>query len=321
MQKTAAQLLGERQFLTGAGTETYLLFQQEFPLREFCAFELLDHDAALAEFERRYLFPLMSTVDAHGHGLLLDALLWRAHPDFVAALGYAPGDVRRLNQLGVTRTRAAVESWRARESRSAEAFPVLVVADIGPRGDGYNIGSGAPSVESARRYHRAQIDALTGADFDVLCAWTMTSANEAIGIATAAAELERPMIVSPTVETDGRLPDGTTLADFIRRVDDATDALPLFYMVNCAHPTHVESTLEAAESSGADWLERFRGFRANCSRKSHEELDNSTELDRGDPRELAVELAAMQRRHGLRVIGGCCGTDVEHITEMARATA
>jgi homocysteine S-methyltransferase len=316
---TASDLLLNRRFLTAAGTETYLLFQQQFPMREFCAFEIFEHEAALAELEQRYLFPLISAVDAGGHGLLLDSLVWRAHPDYIRALGYAESDLSRLNRLAAAKTRQAVDAWRQRESRGADEFPVLLTADIGPRGDGYQ-GSDV-SVDEAYGYHRAQLGVLEGSEIDVVCALTMTNANEAIGVARAAAGLGVPILISATVETDGRLPDGSTLREFIRRVDAATDALPLYYLVNCAHPTHLNPTLATARDAGEDWLERFRGFRANSSKMSHEELDNSSVLDRGNPAELASEVAAMQRDYGLSVVGGCCGTDVEHIAEISRALA
>ncbi|MGD8340794.1 MAG: homocysteine S-methyltransferase family protein [Gammaproteobacteria bacterium] len=312
-------LLLSRQFMTAAGTETYLAFQQQFPLREFCAFEIFEHDTALAELEQQYLFPLISAVDAGGHGLLLDALIWRAHPDYIEALGYAESDLARLNQLAASKTRQAVEAWRQRESRDADTFPVLLAADIGPRGDGYQ-GSDV-TVAEAFGYHRAQLGALEGSGVDVVCALTMTNVNEAIGLTEAARELEVPILISATVETDGRLPDGSTLGDFIHRVDDATGSSPLYYLVNCAHPTHLVPSLEAARASGEDWLDRFKGFRANSSKMSHEELDNSTELDRGNPAELAAEVAAMRHDYDLRVVGGCCGTDVEHIAAISRAIA
>ena len=85
----------------------------------------------------------------------------------------------------------------------------------------------------------------------------------------------------------------------------------------CAHPSHLTTTLRAARERDEPWLRRLKGFRANASKQSHEELDESPELDRGDPRELAVQLAAMRDDLDLRVVGGCCGTDVEHIAEIA----
>ena len=44
-------------------------------------------------------------------------------------------------------------------------------------------------------------------------------------------------------------------------------------------------------------------------------------MGRGNPDELGSEVAEMQRDFSLLLVGGCCGTDVEHIAAIARATA
>lgn len=316
-----ANLLAQHDFLTNGGTETYMYFQQGFEMRDFCAFEIYEHEDEFGKLERNYLHPLLATAAEHGQGLMLDSLLWRASPDYLAKLGYKERDLERINSLGVSRTRASVEAWRRSAPDSLASVPVLVTADIGPRGDGYQFDGGAVSAATAERYHRRQIEVLAEAPVDLICALTMTSADESTGIVKAAESSGLPIIISPTVETDGRVPDGSSLADFITRVDVATDGRPLFYMVNCAHPAHLLPTLQSAAEQGAAWLERFKGFRANSSRLSHEELDNSTELDRGSPSELACEVAEMKKRFGLKVVGGCCGTDVEHVSAIARETA
>ncbi|MFN2427345.1 MAG: homocysteine S-methyltransferase family protein [Candidatus Binatia bacterium] len=319
MNDPAKTLQSGKTFLTPGGTETYMLFQQGFSLREGCAFEILDDEPAWARLGRDYLAPIFSAAAAHGHGLLLDTLLWRAHPDFVAALGYPAIDLARFNQLGVERTREAVAQWRAGGPAGAN-LEVILTADVGPRGDGYQVADRELTAEAARDYHRAQIEVLARAGVDLVCALTMTSVAEAIGVTLAAREQGLPVIVSPTVETDGTLPDGTPLGEMIRRVEDATAGAPLLYMVNCAHPAHVEPTLAHARANNADWLRRFRGIRANSSRKSHAELDNSTELDRGNPDTLAREVAGLHRAYDLTVVGGCCGTDAEHVAAIAAAT-
>lgn len=309
-----------RTFLTPGGTETFMLFQQGFPLRDGCAFEILDDEPAWARLGREYLAPIFSAARTHGHGLLLDTLAWRAHPDFVRALGYPASDLARFNELGVIRTREAVAAWRASTPGGA-AFEVVITADVGPRGDGYQVADRQLTPEAARDYHRAQIEVLARAGVELVCALTMTSVAEAIGVTLAAREHGLPVIVSPTVETDGTLPDGTPLGDMIRRVEEATGGAPLLYMVNCAHPTHLAPTLAQARAENADWLRRFKGIRANSSRMSHAELDNSPELDRGNPAELGREVAELRRDYGLSVIGGCCGTDAEHVAEIAAASA
>jgi homocysteine S-methyltransferase len=120
-------------------------------------------------------------------------------------------------------------------------------------------------------------------------------------------------VLSFTVETDGRLPVGSTLAQAISKVDAETNRSPLFYMVNCAHPTHFSGVLHGP------WVARIGGVRANASRMSHAELDVMTELDDGDPEEFGRLYRDLgQVLPGLRLIGGCCGSDHRHVGEAAR---
>jgi homocysteine S-methyltransferase len=119
-----------------------------------------------------------------------------------------------------------------------------------------------------------------------------------------------PAVISFTLETDGRLPSGERLEEAVERVDAETDSSPLYFMINCAHPSHFASVLEEP----GDWKRRIGGVRANASRRSHRELDEATELDSGSPPELAGEyLELKQVLPEVRVLGGCCGTDTRHI--------
>ena len=88
-----------------------------------------------------------------------------------------------------------------------------------------------------------------------------------------------------------------------------------YFMVNCAHPTHFLPVLDEP----GPW-DRILGIRANASTKSHAELDESEELDDGDPAELASGyLAIGERLPHLTVLGGCCGTDHRHVASIADA--
>jgi S-methylmethionine-dependent homocysteine/selenocysteine methylase len=188
---------------------------------------------------------------------------------------------------------------------------------LGPRGDGYNPAL-LMSAEEAEAYHAEQARVFADSAADLLTAITMNYVEEAIGIARAARRLAMPVVISFTVETDGQLPTGDTLRSAIERVDAATGAYPAYYMLNCAHPTHFDRVLEP----GAPWIERLRGLRANASRQSHAELNESPTLDPGDPVELAGQYAALRRRlPRLNVMGGCCGTDHRHVEQIAAACA
>lgn len=136
---------------------------------------------------------------------------------------------------------------------------------------------------------------------------TMTETAEALGVARAAADVGIPAVIGFTVETDGRLPDGTSLGDAIALVD--ADTAPEYYVVNCAHPVHITEALD-----GGAWQRRVGGLRVNASRMSHAELDECETLDDGDPAELAGGIAALRASFpNAAVIGGCCGTDARHV--------
>jgi S-methylmethionine-dependent homocysteine/selenocysteine methylase len=212
--------------------------------------------------------------------------------------------------------RAAIEFLLALRDHYETAGSALVVSGaIGPRGDGYDPGT-VMSAGEAATYHGFQIGLFRDAGADLVSAFTMTNSNEAQGIALAAKDANMPCVISFTVETDGRLPSGETLAYAIGKVDAATGAGPAYYMINCAHPTHFDHVLDA----GAAWLTRLRGLSANSSRLSHTELDNAPELDMGNPLELGAQYADLRRRFShINVLGGCCGTDHRHVECISMA--
>jgi homocysteine S-methyltransferase len=298
----------ERPFLTDGGLETTLIFQQGVDLPEFAAFVLLG-TAEGRERLRRYFGTYAAVAQRHGVGLILETVTWRANPDWGRRLGYADEALAEANRTAVQ----LLVDFRAEQATARS--PMVVSGCVGPRGDGY-----APSAlmdeAEAERYHARQIGVFAGTEADMVCALTMNYDAEAVGVARAAARAGMPAAISFTVETDGRLPTGQTLREAVERVDDATGGAPAYYMVNCAHPTH----LRGAFDDGGPWLERVRGFRGNGSAKSHAELNESTELDADDPAALARLHAPIFRDlRALRVVGGCCGTDDRHVAQIASA--
>jgi homocysteine S-methyltransferase len=170
--------------------------------------------------------------------------------------------------------------------------------------------------EEAERYHAVQIGTFADTAADMVTAITMTYAEEATGVTRAAAAVGLPVVISFTVETDGRLPNGQTLGGAIQQVDDATEAAPAYYMINCAHPTHFEDAVAGGEA----WVQRIGGLRTNASAKSHAELDEAEELDEGDPADLAERHAALKASlPAVNVLGGCCGTDHRHVGAICGA--
>jgi S-methylmethionine-dependent homocysteine/selenocysteine methylase len=308
--RDALPQLGGNLFLTDGGIETTLIFHDGLELPDFAAYALLkrpDGPAALDRYFRAYA----DIARRFGVGLILESATWRASRDWADRLGHTAGELADLN-------RAAVRQLEGiRGEFQSDRTPVVISGCLGPRGDGYNPAL-LMSAEEAEAYHAEQARVFADSAADLLTAITMNYVEEAIGIARAARRLAMPVVISFTVETDGRLPTGDTLRSAIERVDAATGAYPAYYMLNCAHPTHFERVLEP----GPPWIERLRGVRANASRQSHAELNESPTLDTGDPVELAGEYAALRRRlPRLNVMGGCCGTDHRHVEEIAAACA
>jgi homocysteine S-methyltransferase len=300
--------LEHRPFLTDGGLETALIFNEGIELPLFAAFVLLETSDGRRRL-RRYFERHAEIARDAGCGFIAEAPTWRANPDWARRLGYDSHVLDAINKSAIS----LLADLRDRDGRGPGDY--VISGCIGPRRDGYD-GSWGMRAEDAERYHAEQIVSFAVSEADLVCALTMTNTEEAIGITRASQNAAMPVVISFTVETDGRLPSGEGLGEAILKVDAITDDGPAYYMINCAHPTHFDHTLAA----GGRWLGRLRGIRANASRKSHAELDAAAELDDGDPFELASEYAALVARYpGLTILGGCCGTDERHIEQIARA--
>jgi S-methylmethionine-dependent homocysteine/selenocysteine methylase len=295
-------------FLTDGGIETTLIFSEGLELPYFAAFDLLKHPAGEAALQK-YFRTYAALARRYGVGCILESATWRASADWGAKLGYSPATLAKMNRQAITVLQTIRQEYEQAKT------PMVISGCIGPRGDGYNPAAFMDEVE-AERYHAMQAAIFREADADMVTAITMTYAAEAIGVTRAAQAVSMPVVLSFTVEMDGRLPSGQTLQEAIEQVDDATGNAPVYYMINCAHPTHFADTLVA----DAPWVARIRGLRANASTKSHAELDAAEKLDVGNPSELGRQYRALRSKlPNLNVLGGCCGTDHRHVEEICKA--
>lgn len=293
--------LSGRPMVTDGGLETDLIYHHGVDLPDFAAFPLVDDERGrqlLLGYYRDYV----DIAKRAGAALQLETPTWRASGDWGDRLGYSAAELRRVNRDSVT--------LLARLREQAGLDSLLISGALGPRGDGYIAGE-TVDPDQAAAYHRPQIEAFAEAGADLITAFTMTGTGEAVGIARVAASVGLPVAVSFTVEVDGRLPDGTPLSTAVRVVD--AEGAPDYVMVNCAHPTHIAPGL----ADDGDWRARIVGLRVNASMRSHDELDAATEMDEGDPAELARAQDALRPiLPNVALIGGCCGTDARHVAAM-----
>jgi S-methylmethionine-dependent homocysteine/selenocysteine methylase len=295
-------------FLTDGGIETSLMFHDRLDLPHLAAFDLLRR-ADGREALRRWFSSHASLAKDHGVGFVLESATWRASADWGAKLGYSRQTLAEANREAIAMLEQIRKDYQGNNTR------MVISGCVGPRGDGYDPGV-VMSAKEAQDYHAEQIRTFAASAADLVTAITMTNVPEAIGVTRAAQAARMPVVISFTLETDGRLPTGEGLMEAIERVDAATGQGPAYYMINCAHPTHFGGSLRAGEPR----VRRLRGLRANASTKSHAELDETEELDDGDPVELGRQYRAlMARLPHLVVLGGCCGTDQRHIAAIASA--
>lgn len=293
--------------VTDGGLETWLLFDNGVDLPAFAAYPLAgtpEGRKLLTEYYAHYVH----IAEAKDAALVLEAPTWRANPEWAATLGHDLAALKALIGDAVGVIDALRQTWNGSQ-------PFLVGGTVGPRGDGYRIDA-AMSADEAADYHSFQISCFTETPIDVVTAMTICYTNEAIGITRAAQRAGLPVVISFTLETDGRLPSGMSLGEAVETTDAATGGYPTHYMINCAHPSHFDHALEGA---GA-WVLRVGALRANASMLSHAELDEATELDAGDPVDLAARYVALRSLlPSLHVVGGCCGTDHRHVDAIATA--
>jgi S-methylmethionine-dependent homocysteine/selenocysteine methylase len=295
-------------FLTDGGIETTLIFHEGHELPHFAAYDLLTRDGG-EDALRRYFEPYVRIALDREVGIVLETPTWRANPDWAERLGHSPAQLADINRRAVALLAAL------RDEHETDRTPIVVSGCVGPRGDGYVVDQ-PMTADEATAYHATQVATFAGTAADLVTAITMTYVDEAIGVVRAAQEAGLPVVISFTVETDGRLPGGQELRGAVEEVDARTDGAVAYFMINCAHPSHFHDVLDP----GAAWTGRIRGLRANASRSSHAELDEADELDTGNPEELAWEYVALRGRlPGLTVLGGCCGTDHRHVDAMSQA--
>lgn len=246
-----------------------------------------------------------------GLPLLLSTPTWRASQERIHAAGYAGADVNGDN---VRFLRGVVEGY------AGYADQVVICGLMSCRGNAYRPGD-AMDVGGAARFHSWQAGKLAAAGVDFLLAATLPAVGEAAGLAFALAATGKPYVISFVVRADGTLLDGTPLKDAVAMIDDTVTPPPWAYLINCTHASFAKSALTHQTNSSATVRRRVIGLLANTAALSPEELDDSTCLVEEDPELFGSAVATLHRDLGLKILGGCCGTDDRHIRSLAACLA
>ncbi|MGF1761786.1 homocysteine S-methyltransferase family protein [Aliivibrio kagoshimensis] len=295
-------------FISDGGLETTLIYEHGFTLPQFAAFTLL-HDEAGRRCLKSYYQQYLSIAHAHNVGFILESPTWRASAKWGELLGYSKQDIDTINHKAVELINTL------RTEQKPHDTTIILSGCTGPKGDGYLIDE-TMTVEQAKAYHLHQFTSLSHTDADLITVYTLSYIEEAIGAVLAAQEVNMPIVIGFTLETDGNLPSGSSLKDAILAVDAATNLYASYFMINCSHPTHFTSQLMGQER----WKLRIQAIRANASIKSHTELEACCEIDSGDPQALAKQYQILKSLlPNMNIVGGCCGTNQQHIEAIYTA--
>lgn len=243
--------------------------------------------------------------------LLLSTPTWRASRERIAKAGYETKDVNADNFRFFD---------EMRKNYGHYADKIVICGLLSCRGNAYNQAE-ALSSDDARAFHAWQAGKLAEAGVDFLLAATLPALSEAVGLATALAATGMPYIISFIFRAEGTLLDGTPLKDAISRIDTDVDPKPLAYMSNCTHASIFKSGIMHATNSSATVRKRVIGLLANTAALEPEELDDSEELVEEDPQVFGQTVAGLQGELGIKILGGCCGTDDRHIDCLAQRLA
>ena len=299
------EVLNSKQLVLGTGSMYELLRRSpDVEFDEHIAHAGLIYHERWAQVLERVMRDYLDVAVAQARPMLATTATWRANRERIQRSSFCNKPVNRDNARFLRRI---VESY-------GDANPgILVGGTIGPRGDAYKPQE-ALDAEAARNFHACQVNDLIAGGVDFLQAATFPALSEASGVAQLMAQTGLPYLISFVIDRSGRLLDGTMLDEAIRRIDElVVEALP-YCAVNCVHPSVLQQALELNPVAAS----RIVAFNGNTSARSVEELDGLEELDTEEPESFALANKNLLQAHGIRVIGGCCGTNPEHIRALAR---
>ncbi|UCH13877.1 MAG: homocysteine S-methyltransferase family protein [Bacteroidales bacterium] len=194
-----------------------------------------------------------------------------------------------------------------RKSHGTFSHKIKIGGIIGCKNDCYKPEEGLSKKES-ESFHSWQADQLAEAGVDFIIAETIPNINEASGMAKSFEKTGLPYIIGFVISRDGLILDGTKLIDAISIIDEGVTNQPVGYFIVCSHPSFL-----CAEIQPQGLFNRLIGYLGNASSLDHCELDGAETLKTDSVSDWGEQMLKLNRLFGIKILGGCCGTNVEHI--------
>jgi homocysteine S-methyltransferase len=232
--------------------------------------------------------------------ILICTPTWRANPERISAAGIT----RDVNGDAVAFLKQLRNKWMDQPSS------LFIGGLVGCKNDCYKPREGL-STDAAEAFHRVQVRQLANAGVDFLLAATLPAVDEACGIARAMQTTRLPYVISFVINRRGRILDGCSLEQAFKKIDTLCNRPSLGYMINCAYPSFLR-----AHEQPRQVLARLIGFQANASSHDHAHLDGSERLQADAIDDWGDRMILLNRRHGIKILGGCCGTGPAHLNYL-----
>lgn len=192
---------------------------------------------------------------------------------------------------------------------------VVVAGSIGPTGEILE-PAGTVSIAQAAEAFAEQAHALKAGGADVLWIETISSVEEAQAAVMGASETGLPIVVTMSIDTNGRTMMGVTPDGMVNMQSDLTAPLSA-YGTNCGLGAAeviaaIINMQTAAKQAGRQDVLIAKG---NCGIPEW----NGGEICYSGTPELMATYVGMAIDAGARIVGGCCGTTPEHVAAMRKA--
>jgi methionine synthase / methylenetetrahydrofolate reductase(NADPH) len=163
--------------------------------------------------------------------------------------------------------------------------------------------------DEAEAYFREQAEALVAGGVDLFVMETFRDVNELLAaIAAVRSVCTLPVVAQMTIEEDGNSFDGAPPEQFVPMLEAHADVIG----VNCSiGPAPMLETIERMSEISSARL----SAQPNAGRPRDIEGRN---IYLSSP-EYVASYARRFMTHGVRLVGGCCGTTPEHIRQIANA--
>lgn len=223
-------------------------------------------------------------------------------------LHHAQDRVAELNRKGAQLVRAQVKQAGAERE-------IIVAGSMGPTGEIMQpLGELTPEVAEAAFAEQAH--ALREGGADVLWIETMSSEEEAQAAVRGAAQTDLPIVVTFSLDTNGRTMMGLA-AEQIISLATRMQCAPHAIGANCGVGASdlIAAVVNMRTAATRQKIAPILVAKANCGIPQYR--DGAIVYD-GDA-ETMCRYARLAMDAGARIIGGCCGTTAAHIKAM-RAT-